>query len=153
MYIDDTWVHVDVTWDDGCRFMDGTVPNYIYFGIGSDQIRLTHQWDALCEPDNLVYFTTEDYFYYKGSQWLGSSYGRAFSNVEEAAQHCIDRAERGILNSYVLVWSAGEWGGSALSQAIETLARQKNAGCGWQISSVERGGHCYLYVAFSHYEK
>ena len=150
---DQGWSIVDVTWDDGCRFMDGTVPNYIYFGIGSDQIRLTHAWDALCEPENLVYFTTEDYFYYKGENWLGSSYGRAFADVQAAAQYCVDRAKSGMLDTYVLLWSAGENGGSVLSGRIEEIARRENAGCGWQISSVARGGHTYLFVRFSHYDK
>jgi len=45
---DGGWSIVDVTWDDGCRFMNGTEPNYIYFGIGSEQIRVTHSWDAMC---------------------------------------------------------------------------------------------------------
>lgn len=150
---DQGWSIVDVTWDDGCRFLNGTEPNYLYFGIGSEQIRLTHQWDALCEPGGLVYFTSEDYFYYKGRTEQGSSYGRDFGSAEEAAQYCLQRARSGITDSYVMLWGAGETGGSLLSQALEQCARQMNVGCSWQISSVTRGGNSYLLVRISDYEE
>ena len=150
---DQGWSIVDVTWDDGCRFMNGAEPNYIYFGIGSEQIRLTHQWDALCEPEGLVYFTSEDYFYYKGRAWQGSAYGRDFGSAAEAAQYCLQRAGSGMIDSYIMLWGAGDAGSSQLSDALKQYAQQRNIGCGWKISSMTRGGNAYLLVRITGYEE
>lgn len=96
VYIDDTWVHVDVTWDDR-DYQDDTIrgTQYTYFNTCDYTLNADHKWFGDCTVYPMAYYMDWDLFFYSCAQAGQSGFGAYYETPDDAASYARTMQKQG----------------------------------------------------------
>lgn len=78
--IEDSYYHIDITWDDGSSEGRCKEAAYIYFNVTDEEIRKSHTWDVKKYPS----CTSTKYNYFYKNKLVAEDYNKACDKIKSA---------------------------------------------------------------------